>query len=187
MVAQTPEEVHPLFVKAHNAGDLDGVMSFLEVGACFVTRSGRIASGFDSVREVYRANLANRQQLVLGELTVLPAGGDIALVIFPWTSTAVLATGDTKNGKALRPTSSGAKRTGAGFWSSTTPPALRWGRINDASRLGPAAHRLSGSRVEGDLLPGRDRALGRRRLGVGADAVAGGAESSVGGTEETGQ
>jgi len=83
-------------LRAHNAGDLDGVMSFFEPAACFVTRSGRIASGLDAVREVYRANLANRQQLVLGKLTVIHGGGDVALVIFPWTSTAVLATGEKK-------------------------------------------------------------------------------------------
>jgi ketosteroid isomerase-like protein len=27
---------------------------------------------------------------------VIPGGGDLALVIFPWTSTAVLANGETK-------------------------------------------------------------------------------------------
>jgi hypothetical protein len=35
-----------------------------------------------------------------------------------------------------------------------------------------------------ELLPGGHRALHRRRLGVGADAVAGGAAGGVGGAEE---
>ena len=35
-----------------------------------------------------------------------------------------------------------------------------------------------------ELLPGRHRALHRRRLGVGADAVAGGAAGGVGGAEQ---
>jgi hypothetical protein len=39
---------------------------------------------------------------------------------------------------------------------------------------------LRGARLARELLPGRHRALHRRRLGVGADAVAGGAAGGVG-------
>jgi hypothetical protein len=45
--------------------------------------------------------------------------------------------------------------------------------------LGSSADGLRGPRLAGKLLPGRHRALHRRRLGVGADAVARGAAGGV--------
>ena len=47
---------------------------------------------------------------------------------------------------------------------------------------GVQAHGLRGAGLARELLPGRHRALHRGRLGVGADAVAGGAAGGVVGT-----
>jgi hypothetical protein len=41
MEARTPEKLHPLWVQAHNMGDLDGMMVLCEREVCFVTWSGR--------------------------------------------------------------------------------------------------------------------------------------------------
>ena len=50
------------------------------------------------------------------------------------------------------------------------------GRRGDAAAgVGPSAHRIRGRPLAGDVLRERDGPLDRRRVGVGADAVAGGA------------
>jgi hypothetical protein len=40
MDARTPEALHPLWVHAHNLGDLDSMMALCEPEVCFVTWSG---------------------------------------------------------------------------------------------------------------------------------------------------
>ena len=37
MEARTPDKLHPLWVQAHNMGDLDGMMALCEPEVCFVT------------------------------------------------------------------------------------------------------------------------------------------------------
>ena len=37
----TPEQLHPLWVQAHNMGDLDAMMALCEPSVCFVTWSAR--------------------------------------------------------------------------------------------------------------------------------------------------
>jgi len=51
--ARKPGDVHPLFVAAFNAGDLDALMRCFEPEACFISKSGRVAAGADAVREAF--------------------------------------------------------------------------------------------------------------------------------------
>lgn len=74
-----PEELHPAFARAFNAGDREAVEALFEPGAVFVPRPGEIVSG--AAREA-----ATRTFLELGipiELTPRQAYvcGDLALLI----------------------------------------------------------------------------------------------------------
>jgi hypothetical protein len=66
-----------------------------------------------------------------------------------------------------------------GEWEVVSHPATLHGAKSLRARLGRAAHGLRRPRLARELLPGRNRALHRRRLGLGADAVAGGPASGV--------
>ena len=72
--ARKPGDVHPFFVAAFNAGDLDALMRCSEPEACFISKSGRVAAGVDAVREAYRRTLANKPHMELEVRKVLPAG-----------------------------------------------------------------------------------------------------------------
>ena len=65
MDARTPEKLHPLWVQAHNMGDLDGMMVLCEPEVCFVTWSGRSVAGTDAVREAYRTILETKPRMEL--------------------------------------------------------------------------------------------------------------------------
>jgi len=95
--ARTPDELHPLWVQAHNMGDLDGMMALCEPDVCFVTWSGRSVAGTDAVREAYRAILASKPHMELAStVEVIGCGVDLCLVQFRWTSTASLPDGTSK-------------------------------------------------------------------------------------------
>jgi len=72
--ARKPGDVHSLFVAAFNAGDLDALMRCFEPEACFISKSGRVAAGADTVREAYRRTLANKPHMELEVRKVLPDG-----------------------------------------------------------------------------------------------------------------
>jgi ketosteroid isomerase-like protein len=102
MEARTPEKVHPLWVQAHNMGDLDGMMALCEPGVCFVSWSGRSVAGAGAVREAYRAILETKPHMELGPtMEVICCGVDLGLVLFRWTSTASLPDGTSKTFRGL--------------------------------------------------------------------------------------
>ena len=97
MEARTPEQLHPLWIEAHNASDLDGMMALCESDVSFVTWSGRIVAGSTAVRDVYRAILETKPRMELGSpIEVLPCGKDLCLLLFRWASTASLPDGTFK-------------------------------------------------------------------------------------------
>jgi uncharacterized protein (TIGR02246 family) len=94
MQARTPEALHPLWVQAHNRGDLDSMMGLCEPEVCFVTWSGSIVAGAEAVRETYRAILATQPHMEPGaRVEVIGCGADLCLVLFRWTSRAARADG----------------------------------------------------------------------------------------------
>jgi hypothetical protein len=68
MEARTPEKVHPLWVQAHNMGDLDGMMALCEPEVCFITWSGHSVTGTDAVLDASPNLIAVRPiaQLLIG-------------------------------------------------------------------------------------------------------------------------
>ncbi|MGH9720068.1 MAG: YybH family protein [Bryobacteraceae bacterium] len=79
-----PEEIHPLFVNAFNAGDVDAVVSLYEADAVFVSGAKGPMSGRAGIRAVFGALLAARPQMTLitREVTV---AGDLTLLRGEWT------------------------------------------------------------------------------------------------------
>lgn len=101
MKAESIEDVHNLWLRAHNAGDLEGMMSLMEDEACFATRSGRLVAGKEAVLAVYKANLVSRQQMEMGVKKTIPCGDDLALVMFQWKSQATMPDGTLKTWTGL--------------------------------------------------------------------------------------
>jgi uncharacterized protein (TIGR02246 family) len=87
-------DVHPAYLKAFNAGDIEATVACYEPQGCFVSKSGRAACGAAELREVYRITFSNKPQMKFDIRKVIPAGDDLALVIVEWTS--VLSSGETK-------------------------------------------------------------------------------------------
>ena len=84
MGPRTPEDVHALFVRAANAGDIEAVLALYEPGAAIVGATGELATGLAAVREVTQGLLALRPRFDLRVDRVL-LGGDVALLLSPWT------------------------------------------------------------------------------------------------------
>jgi uncharacterized protein (TIGR02246 family) len=94
--AYNAADVHPIYMKAFNVGDIEAIVACYESDGCFVSASGRIARGSTELREVYRKTFANRPAFQLDVRKVLAAGNDLALVIGEWTSRAQTPNGDIK-------------------------------------------------------------------------------------------
>lgn len=84
MVAREPREVQQEFIKAFNAGNLDGLMGLYEPNASFVAQPGQVVSGADAIRKVLSGFLAMKGTLALTKQTVVPAR-DLTLLHGEWT------------------------------------------------------------------------------------------------------
>jgi uncharacterized protein (TIGR02246 family) len=91
---QDPADVHPVYLKAFNAGDIDATLVCYEPQACFISKSGRAAHGTSELRKLYRAMFSYKPQAKLEVRKIIQAGDDLALVIVEWESKAVLASGE---------------------------------------------------------------------------------------------
>ena len=85
---------------ALNAGDLDATVACFEPGACFRSKSGRVARGAAELREVYRLTFANKPRMAFNLHKVIPAGDDLVLVVLDWTSKATVGEGRNLAGTA---------------------------------------------------------------------------------------
>lgn len=83
-----PEKKELWFVPPFNAGDLDGLMAHFELDTVFVTAAGTVVAGLDGVREVFREALWNKLT-VAGTTTRIVRAGEVALLYFDWTLTAL--------------------------------------------------------------------------------------------------
>jgi len=102
MEPRTPEQLHPLWIQAHNMGDLNAMMALCEPSVCFVTWSGQNVTGATAVREAYRAILETKPHMTLvSTVEAIECGGDLCLVLFRWTSTATLPNGTPKTFEGL--------------------------------------------------------------------------------------
>jgi ketosteroid isomerase-like protein len=93
---QDPSYVHRKYLKAFTARDIDATVECYESQARFVSNSDRSARSDAELREVYRAIFSDNLRMKFYIRKVIPAGGNLALVILDWTSKAFSATGEAK-------------------------------------------------------------------------------------------
>lgn len=89
MPASKPEEIHELFTKFFNAGDLDALLALYEPDAV-ITPPGQIVKGLTGIREVLGTFLSLKGKFNLQPEKVLHADG-VALLISKWTLTSSAA------------------------------------------------------------------------------------------------
>lgn len=88
MGADAPAELHILFAKHYNAGDLDGLMSLYEENASLVAAPGIAVSGTDAIREALASMVALKGTIeFVGEGTSYESG-DLVLTHGTWVMTA---------------------------------------------------------------------------------------------------
>ena len=94
--AYNPADVHPIYVRAFNSGDIETTVACYESAGCFVSKSGRVARGAAELREVYRITFASKPTMQVDISKLVPAGEDLALIIGEWTTRAETSSGETK-------------------------------------------------------------------------------------------
>jgi uncharacterized protein (TIGR02246 family) len=83
LTAQKPEQLHTLFARHANAGDIDAALSLYETDAIFISPEGQRAEGTAEIREQLRSILAMKPHLEMTTRYAVPAG-DIALLSSHW-------------------------------------------------------------------------------------------------------
>ena len=92
MPAQTPSELHRLFVEFANAGDLQGLLSLYDEQGCIMSQAGE-AFRAEGLRERLRHLLALKPVMRL-ETRSIVENGDVALMTSDWTLKGTQPGGD---------------------------------------------------------------------------------------------
>jgi uncharacterized protein (TIGR02246 family) len=91
-----PADIYPALLKAFNAGDIDAILACYEPQARYVQKSGHVARGAAELREVFRATISYKPNLVLNVRKIVSAGDDLALVVVEWKTKIVSSSGEAK-------------------------------------------------------------------------------------------
>jgi|SRR5882762_9760478 len=84
MSASTPQEVHFLFERAFNIGDVEAIMALYEAGAVFLT-GGNAITGHDGIREAFNVILSSRARMKLDTRAVIESGDGLAVLHGAWS------------------------------------------------------------------------------------------------------
>lgn len=113
MPARSPEEIHPRFVEAFNAGDVQALMELYESDAALVPAPGQILAGTEQARAGLQQFLGLQGQIRLEPKHVVQTD-DLALIIGDWSLTG---TGEDGNPVTLGgPSIEVARRQSDGTW-----------------------------------------------------------------------
>jgi ketosteroid isomerase-like protein len=83
MPANSPQELHAIFVDAFNRADLDALVALYESAAVLVT-GGKITSGHAAIRQPYQRILSNGGHMELETCHLLESGDGLALLHAAW-------------------------------------------------------------------------------------------------------
>jgi len=83
MPASTPQEVHLLFKRAFNAGDVEAILALYEPDAVLVT-GGKPVSGHDAIRAAYDAFLSSGARMKL-DIRIVIESGELAVLHGAWS------------------------------------------------------------------------------------------------------
>ena len=84
MAARKPEEVHDLFTKFFNAGDLDALVSLYENDAVLTPQPGQVVKGAAGIRDALSNFLSVKGKFTMQLERAIEAEG-VALLISKWT------------------------------------------------------------------------------------------------------
>jgi uncharacterized protein (TIGR02246 family) len=84
MHASTPQEVHVLFERAFNAGDVDAILALYEPGAVLVT-GGKPVTGHDDIRAAFNGFLSSGVRMKLDTRAVIESGEGLAVLHGAWS------------------------------------------------------------------------------------------------------
>ncbi len=84
MPARTPYDIHPLFVNAMNAEDLDALVALYEPQGTLVPQPGEVVTGTEAIRQGLQGFLAMKPTIRIETRHILQTG-DLALLRSQWT------------------------------------------------------------------------------------------------------
>jgi ketosteroid isomerase-like protein len=84
MPALTPREIHLLFERAFNGGNVEDIVALYEPGAVLVS-GGELVTGFEGLRRVYTDFLAGGVRMKLETRAVVESGEGLAVLHGAWS------------------------------------------------------------------------------------------------------
>jgi uncharacterized protein (TIGR02246 family) len=84
MSASTPQELHLLFERAFNTGDVKALLALYEPGAVVVA-GGKPVTGLDRIRDALNVFLSRGAQIKLDTRAVIESGEELAVLHGAWS------------------------------------------------------------------------------------------------------
>ena len=84
MPASTPQEIHFLFERAFNIGDVEAILALYEPGAVLVA-GGKPVTGHDGIRDALNVFLSSGAHMKLDTPAVIEAGEGLAMLHGAWS------------------------------------------------------------------------------------------------------
>jgi ketosteroid isomerase-like protein len=84
MPAFTPREVHTLFERAFNEGNVEDIVALYEPGAVLVS-GGELVTGYEGLRKAYTAFVAGGARMKLETRAVIESGDGLAVLHGAWS------------------------------------------------------------------------------------------------------
>ena len=94
MAEHKPEDVHQLFAKHLNSGDLDALVALFEEEALLGLQTGQVVTGRESIRVILQSFSALKGKIEINTRYVLRSG-DIALLSAEWHLKGTAPEGET--------------------------------------------------------------------------------------------
>ena len=84
MPASTPQEIHLLFERAFNIGDVEAILALYEPGAVLVA-GGKPVIGHDCIRDAFNVFLSSGARLKLDTRAVIESSDGLAVLHGAWS------------------------------------------------------------------------------------------------------
>ena len=84
MPASTPQEIHFLFERAFNIGDVEAILALYEPSAVLVA-GGKLVTGHDGIREAFNVFLSSGGRMKLDTRAVIESGEGLAVLHGAWS------------------------------------------------------------------------------------------------------
>jgi len=82
--ASTPQDIHFLFERAYNGGDLEAILALYEPNAVLVT-GDKPVTGHNHIRDAFKTSLSSGARMKLETLGVIESGEGLAVLHGGWS------------------------------------------------------------------------------------------------------